>query len=108
MSWPGRAKRRRSPGTRGSPCPRRTGTSSSALEARTMIIDDRLLPNTGASGERDGGGSDTLGPGWDELAALVGEDETDHQVATPAADNSETNVDSPLGIYFRDIARIPL
>jgi RNA polymerase primary sigma factor len=86
----------------------RTGVSSSAREARTMIIDDRLLPQTGASGERDGSGSETLAPGWDELAALAGESETDHHPATPAADNSEANVDSPLGIYFRDIARIPL
>src|SRR5918997_7029622 len=61
----------------------RTDVSSAAREARTMIIDDRLLPQTGASSERDGSGSETLAPGWDELAALAGESETDHHPATP-------------------------
>jgi RNA polymerase primary sigma factor len=71
-----------------------------------MIIDDRLLRD-GSSNDHDSG-SETIGPAWNELAAIVGESEPDHTPATPAADNSETNVDSPLGIYFRDIARIPL
>ena len=73
-----------------------------------MIIDDRLLHDTGASNDRDSSGGETLGPGWEELAELVGEAETDHVVTAPAAETAEPGIDSPLGIYFRDIARIPL
>ncbi len=73
-----------------------------------MIIDDRLLHDAGTSNDRDANGTETLSPGWEELAELVSEAEADHTVATPAPDSAEAGIDSPLGIYFRDIARIPL
>jgi RNA polymerase primary sigma factor len=73
-----------------------------------MIIDDRLLGGNGAQSDRDGNGPEVLEPRWEELADLVGEAESDHAAPAPAADNTDTGIDSPLGIYFRDIARIPL
>ncbi len=73
-----------------------------------MIIDDGLLRGTSARGNRDRGGTESLGPNWEELVELVGEAESEPAVPTPAADHAETGIDSPLGIYFRDIARIPL
>jgi RNA polymerase primary sigma factor len=73
-----------------------------------MIIDDRLLRETTTSGDRDSSGTETVGPGWEEIAELVGEAERDHPTPAPQADATENGIDSPLGIYFRDIARIPL
>jgi RNA polymerase primary sigma factor len=73
-----------------------------------MIIDDRLLRETTTSGDRDSSGTETLGPGWEEIAELVSEAEADHPTPTPQPDATENGIDSPLGIYFRDIARIPL
>jgi RNA polymerase primary sigma factor len=76
-----------------------------------MMIDDRLLGHDAASNDRDGSGSETLQPNWQEIAALVGETESEPTPPTPAAaaaESSDAGIDSPLGIYFRDIARIPL
>ena len=73
-----------------------------------MIIDDRLLGGTGSSDERTGNGSEILGPDWAELAQIDGEAETEQAVPAATADSSDAGIDSPLGIYFRDIARIPL
>ena len=73
-----------------------------------MIIDDRLLGGTGASDERSGNGSEPLGPDWSELAQIDGEAESEPTLPAATADSSEAGIDSPLGIYFRDIARIPL
>src|SRR5581483_12421477 len=82
--------------------------SLSGLEARAMIIDDLRLNDTGASNDRDGFGGETLGPDLAELQEIHVEAEAEPTAPTPSADQTETGIDSPLGIYFRDIARIPL
>jgi RNA polymerase primary sigma factor len=73
-----------------------------------MIIDELRLNDTGASNDRDGYGAEALGPDLAELEQIHVEVEVEPTAPTPSTDQSETGIDSPLGIYFRDIARIPL
>jgi RNA polymerase primary sigma factor len=74
-----------------------------------MIIDDLRLSDAGASNDRDGYASETLGPDLHELTQIHGEAESEPTApASSASDHADTGIDSPLGIYFRDIARIPL
>jgi len=74
-----------------------------------MIIDDRLLNDAGASNVRPGFGAETIGPEVSEIDRLSEEAGTVPTAAAAAsADQSDSVIDSPLGIYFRDIARIPL
>src|SRR3954452_24959786 len=73
-----------------------------------MIIDDLRLSGAGASNDRDGFSSDGLAPDLHELEQIHVEAEPEPTVPSPSADHADTGIDSPLGIYFRDIARIPL
>src|SRR3712207_1200987 len=74
-----------------------------------MIIDDRLLNDAGASNDREGFGSDQIGSGITELNQLATDAGSEPIApAQSAPDNADAAIDSPLGIYFRDIARIPL
>src|SRR5262245_28262873 len=73
-----------------------------------MIIDDLRLSDAGASNDRDGY-AEGLGPDLHELEQIHVEAEAEPTAPSSAtADHSDTGIDSPLGIYFRDIARIPL
>src|SRR4051812_34199579 len=78
------------------------------LEARAMIIDDIRLNDANGSNDRDGFASDALGPDLSELAQINVEAEAEPTAPTPTSDPADAAIDSPLGIYFRDIARIPL
>ena len=74
-----------------------------------MIIDDLRLSGAGASNDRDGYASEGLSPDLHDLEQI--HTEADPEPSTPsasAADHADASIDSPLGIYFRDIARIPL
>jgi RNA polymerase primary sigma factor len=73
-----------------------------------MIIDDLRLSDAGASNVRDGYAADGLGPDLHELEQIHVEAEAEPTAPSPTADHTDTGIDSPLGIYFRDIARIPL
>ena len=74
-----------------------------------MIIDDIRLNDAGASNDRDGYAAEIIGPNPNDLDQLVVEAEAEPTApASPAAADSDSGIDSPLGIYFRDIARIPL
>src|SRR5690349_2469732 len=74
-----------------------------------MIIDDLRLSDAGASNDRDGFSSDALSPDLHELEQIHVEAEVEPTTpAQTAAEHADTGIDSPLGIYFRDIARIPL
>ena len=73
-----------------------------------MIIDDLRLSDAGASNDRDGFAADHLGPDLHELEQIHVEAEAEPTAPSPTADHNDTGIDSPLGIYFRDIARIPL
>jgi RNA polymerase primary sigma factor len=73
-----------------------------------MIIDDLRLSDAGASNDRDGYAAEGLGPDLHELEQIHVEAEVEPTAPSPSADHADTGIDSPLGIYFRDIARIPL
>src|SRR5215212_10586578 len=73
-----------------------------------MIIDDLRLSEAGASNDRDGYAAEGLRPDLHELEQIRVEAEPEPTAPTPATDHADTGIDSPLGIYFRDIARIPL
>jgi len=73
-----------------------------------MIIDDIRLNDANGSNDRDGFASDALGPDLSELAQINVEAEAEPTAPTPTSDPADAAIDSPLGIYFRDIARIPL
>ena len=74
-----------------------------------MIIDDLRLNDAGASNDRDGYAAEIIGPNPTELDQIHVEAEAEPTApASPAAADSDSGIDSPLGIYFRDIARIPL
>src|SRR5215212_6797555 len=73
-----------------------------------MIIDDLRLSDAGATNDRNGYAAEGLGPDLHELEQIHVEAEAEPTAPAPAADNNDTGIDSPLGIYFRDIARIPL
>ncbi|MCC6177166.1 MAG: sigma-70 family RNA polymerase sigma factor [Chloroflexi bacterium] len=75
-----------------------------------MIIDDLRINDAGASNDRDGFSTESLGPDLSELEQIHVEAETEVGPPTPthSADHADATIDSPLGIYFRDIARIPL
>jgi RNA polymerase primary sigma factor len=73
-----------------------------------MIIDDIRLNDAGGSNDRDGFGSETLGPDLAALQEIHVEAEAEPTSPTPSSDPADAAIDSPLGIYFRDIARIPL
>lgn len=73
-----------------------------------MIIDDIRLNDAGASNDRDGYASETLGPDLNEIEQIHVETEPEPTVQAATSDPSDSAIDSPLGIYFRDIARIPL
>src|SRR4051812_2608867 len=73
-----------------------------------MIIDDLRLSEAGASNDRDGYAAEGLSRDLHELEQIHVEAEPEPTVPSPSADHADTGIDSPLGIYFRDIARIPL
>ena len=74
-----------------------------------MIIDDLRLNDAGASNDRDGYAAEIIGPNPNDLDQIHVEAEAEPTApASPAAADSDSGIDSPLGIYFRDIARIPL
>jgi len=75
-----------------------------------MIIDDIRLSDPGASNDRDGYAAEGLSPDLHELEQIHVETEPEPTApsASAAAEHADTGIDSPLGIYFRDIARIPL
>src|SRR3954470_5048663 len=73
-----------------------------------MIIDDLRLSEAGASNDRDGYAAEGLSPDLHELEQIHVEAEPEPTAPSPATDHADTGIDSPLGIYFRDIARIPL
>src|SRR5262245_38692742 len=74
-----------------------------------MIIDDLRLSDAGASNDRDGYAAEGMGPDLHELEQIHVEAEVEPTTpAQTAAEHADTGIDSPLGIYFRDIARIPL
>jgi len=78
------------------------------LEARPMIIDELRLDGAGATNDRDGYAAENMSPELHDLEQIRVEAEPEPAVPAPTADHSDTSIDSPLGIYFRDIARIPL
>ena len=49
-----------------------------------------------------------LSPDLHELEQIHVEAEVEPTAPSPTAEHNDTGIDSPLGIYFRDIARIPL
>src|SRR5215208_1592412 len=74
-----------------------------------MIIDDLRLSDAGASNDRDGYAAEGLGPDLHELEQIHVEAEPEPTApSSSVAEHADTGIDSPLGIYFRDIARIPL
>ena len=73
-----------------------------------MIIDDRLLSDPSTSNDREGFGSDQIVPQITELDQLASDTSSEPIAPAPSADTADAAIDSPLGIYFRDIARIPL
>ncbi len=73
-----------------------------------MIIDELRLDGAGATNDRDGYAAENMGPELHDLEQIRVEAEPEPAVPAPTADHSDTSIDSPLGIYFRDIARIPL
>jgi RNA polymerase primary sigma factor len=73
-----------------------------------MIIDDIRLNDAGGSNDRETFGGETIGPELVELQQIHVEAEAEPTAPTPTSDPADAAIDSPLGIYFRDIARIPL
>ncbi|MFN8522737.1 MAG: sigma-70 family RNA polymerase sigma factor [Chloroflexota bacterium] len=79
------------------------------VDTAAMMIDERLLSGAdGAHDRADAPPEPMVGPAWDDLSAMDSDAAPEHAAVPVPVDAADAAIDSPLGIYFRDIARIPL